>query len=298
MPFASVRILTNSACISTYNFARVTLLALLKYPQIDPVMFQIGPLKIRWYGMAYLTAFVLAYFLLGRMSKKGLLRISQDALSDLVGWLALGVVAGGRAGYWIFYHKYDPTQPEPWWEPIAIWRGGMSFHGGLTGVLLVLWIWCRHRKAPAMNVADCLALVTPIGLCLGRIANFINGELVGRESNVPWAMIFPGYTTPRHPSQIYEAILEGPALMAVVWTIKTWKSRRDGQIAASFIIAYAIFRFLVEFTREPDPQLGYIAFGWLTMGQLLSAAIGLVGILWWWWLGKSENTPLIANDPR
>lgn len=262
----------------------MTPLGLITYPQIDPVMLRIGPVKIRWYGMAYLTAFVLAYFLLGRMVKKNVLRISQDALSDLVGWLALGVVAGGRTGWWIFYHRADPAQPDPWWEPVAIWHGGMSFHGGLTGVLIVLWIWCRSRRAPALNVADCLALVTPIGLFLGRIANFINGELVGRESNVPWAMIFPGYATPRHPSQLYEAILEGPFLMGVVWAAKSWKNRRDGQIAATFVVAYAIFRFLVEFTREPDKQIGFIAFDWLTMGQLLSLAIGVAGAAWWLWL--------------
>jgi phosphatidylglycerol:prolipoprotein diacylglycerol transferase len=262
----------------------VTPLALITYPQIDPVMLRLGPLKIRWYGMAYLVAFVLAYLMLGRMVKKHILRISQEALSDLVGWLALGVVLGGRSGWWLFYHRVDPTQPEPWWEPVAIWHGGMSFHGGLTGVLIVLWIWCRLHKAPVLNVADCLSLVTPIGLFLGRIANFINGELVGRESNVPWAMIFPGYTTPRHPSQLYEAILEGPVLLGVVWWVRTWKNRRDGQIAATFIIAYAIFRFCVEFTREPDKQLGYIAFGWLTMGQILSLGIGAAGVVWWLWL--------------
>jgi phosphatidylglycerol:prolipoprotein diacylglycerol transferase len=147
------------------------------------------------------------------------------------------------------------------------------------------------NKAPVLNVADCLALVTPIGLFLGRIANFINGELVGRESHVPWAMIFPGYTEPRHPSQIYEALLEGPMLALILWTLKTWKNRRDGHIAAAFIMSYAVFRFLVEFTREPDKQLGFIAFGWLTMGQLLSAAIGLAGAIWWIWVSFAEKSP-------
>jgi phosphatidylglycerol---prolipoprotein diacylglyceryl transferase len=267
-------------------------LSLIPYPQIDPIMFEIGPLKVRWYGMAYLTGFVIAYFVLGRLVRKGVLRISKEGLSDLVGWLALGVVAGGRTGWWIFYHKVDPTSsPEPWWEPIAIWHGGMSFHGGLTGVLLVLWIWCKVNKAPVLNVADCLALVTPIGLFLGRIANFINGELVGRESHVPWAMIFPGYTEPRHPSQLYEALLEGPLLLVVLWALKTWKNRKDGHIAAAFIMCYAVFRFLVEFTREPDKQLGFIAFGWLTMGQLLSVAIGLAGLVWWVWVSFSKTSP-------
>jgi len=275
-------------------------LSLIHYPQIDPIMFQIGPLKIRWYGMAYLTGFVLAYLVLGRMVRKNVLRISNEALSDLVGWLALGVVAGGRTGWWIFYHRNMPTQHERWWEPVAIWHGGMSFHGGLAGVLIVLWIWSKYQRAPLLNVADCLALVTPIGLFLGRIANFINGELVGRATNVPWAMIFPGCAEPRHPSQIYEAILEGPVLMGVVWAVKTWKNRRDGQIAATFVIAYAVFRFLVEFTREPDSQLGYIWHGWLTMGQLLSVAIGLAGVAWWVWLRvpRRHDAPLRSAEKK
>jgi phosphatidylglycerol---prolipoprotein diacylglyceryl transferase len=267
-------------------------LCLITYPQIDPVMVQIGRLKIRWYGMAYLTGFVLAYLVLGRLLKKSVLRISQEALSDLVGWLALGVVVGGRTGWWIFYHRYDPAVSESCWEPFAIWHGGMSFHGGLTGVLIVLMIWCRIQRAPALNIADCLALVAPIGLCLGRIANFINGELVGRPTNVPWAMIFPHYSEPRHPSQIYEAILEGPILLAAVWAVKAWKNRRDGQIAAAFVTFYGLFRFLVEFTREPDKQLGYIAFGWLTMGQLLSVVMGLLGAIAWVALQfKSRRAP-------
>jgi len=269
-------------------------LSLITYPRIDPVMFQLGPIKIRWYGMAYLVGFVLAYYVLGRLVKKNVLRISRDALGDLVGWLALGVVLGGRTGWWIFYHKFDPHFPERWWEPVAIWHGGMSFHGGLSGVLLVLFIWSRINRAPTLNIADCLALVTPIGLCLGRIANFINAELVGRVSNVPWAMIFPNETQPRHPSQLYEAIMEGPMLLGVVWAMKTYKNRPDGLIAATFVVAYGIFRFLVEFTREPDPQLGYIAFGWLTMGQLLSIAIGLIGAIGWLWLRFSKQPDLAA----
>jgi phosphatidylglycerol---prolipoprotein diacylglyceryl transferase len=277
-------------------------LSLITYPRIDPVMFHIGPLKIRWYGMAYLTGFILAYWVLIRLLRRGILRLTEDALSDLLGWLALGVVVGGRSGWWIFYHKFDPTHPEPWWEPVALWHGGMSFHGGLTGVLLVLIIWCRIHKMPVLNIADCLALVTPIGLFLGRIANFINGELVGRETHVPWAMIFPNYNTPRHPSQLYEAFLEGPMLMTVLWLYRTRKSRREGQIAAMFIIFYAIFRFTVEFTREPDAQLGFIAFGWLTMGQILSLAIGVVGVAWFYYLERkgvrSDSIPVVTQLPN
>ncbi|MDP9173422.1 MAG: prolipoprotein diacylglyceryl transferase [Planctomycetota bacterium] len=259
----------------------LNVMALISYPHIDPVIFKIGPVAVRWYGMAYLTGFVLAYFVLLRLVRTRELPISADALSDLVGWLALGVVGGGRLGYWIFYHKPELGEVEPWWEPIAIWHGGMSFHGGLVGVMLVLFIWTRYKKLSFLQLADCMALVTPIGLCLGRIANFINAELVGRESSVPWAMIFPGYTRPRHPSQIYEAILEGPLLLGLVWAVRSWKNRRIGQIAASFVVFYGILRFAVEFTREPDKQLGYVEFGWLTRGQELSILIGLAGLIWW-----------------
>jgi phosphatidylglycerol:prolipoprotein diacylglycerol transferase len=285
-------------------------LGLILYPQIDPVMIHLGPVAIRWYGMAYMTGFVLAFFVLVRLARKGVLRMPAEWVSDLVGWLALGVVAGGRAGWWIFYHHHMDrvsSAPEPWWEPIAIWRGGMSFHGGFLGVLLALYLWSRGRKLSYANLADCLALVTPIGLFLGRLANFINGELYGRPTSVAWAMIFPSdpQQVPRHPSQLYEAFLEGIVLFAALWSIKAWKNRRDGQIAAAFVVLYAIFRFTVEFTREPDEQLGYIAFGWLTMGQLLSVALGLAGLIWGIWLRKGEpakvlETPIEppANPPQ
>src|SRR5579862_4069465 len=185
----------------------IPVLAYLPYPKFDPVMIHLGPFAIRWYGMAYLASFLLGYAILIKLSKRSVLRISTDSLSDLVGWLALGVVAGGRSGWWIFYHNkvLAAEHPEPWWEPFALWHGGMSFHGGLVGVILVLLIWSRVFKCSFLNLADCLALVTPIGLFLGRIANFINQELVGRISDVPWAIKFPNYDQPRHPSQIYEA---------------------------------------------------------------------------------------------
>ena len=269
-------------------------IATIPYPLINPVIFHLGPIQIRWYGVAYLAGFLLAYFVLARLAKKGVLRMPADWLGDLVAWLALGVVVGGRAGWWIFYHR-DEGGNEPWWEPFAIHHGGMSFHGGLIAVLIVLLVWSRAKKLSFLNLADGMALVTPIGLCLGRIANFINHELVGRPTKVPWAMIFPGYTQPRHPSQLYEALLEGPVLLGIVWALKSWKNRRDGQVAATFVVGYALIRFGVEFTREPDVQLGFIAFGWLTMGQLLSMVIGLAGVLWWIVLnhrprGRAGNT--------
>jgi len=266
---------------------------IIPYPHIDPDMLRIGRFAIHWYGMAYLTGFVLGYLVLIRLTRLQVMRIKAEWLGDLVGWLALGVVIGGRTGWWIFYHHHmerlHDQRVERWWEPIAVWHGGMSFHGGFLGVVLVLWIWSRIQKASFLNLTDCLALVAPIGIFLGRIANFINGELFGRESHVPWAMIFPSdpLGLPRHPSQIYEAILEGPVLLALVWLTKWLRGRRDGQIAATFVIFYAVFRFLVEFTREPDEQLGHIL-GPLTMGQLLSLAMGLAGLIWWIALLRSK----------
>ena len=260
------------------------LLATITYPQIDPVIVRVGPLAVRWYGMAYCLGFILAYLWLSRLIKLTILRITQEQLNDLLGWLVLGVVVGGRGGWWIFYH-HNIHEVEPWWEPIAIWHGGMSFHGGLIGVLAVVFIWCRSLKAPLWNVMDCLALVTPVGLFFGRLANFINAELVGRPSDVPWAMVFPHDVVARHPSQLYEAALEGPVLLGALWLCRRILKPGDGRMAALFLLFYGLFRFAVEFTREPDAQLGYIAFGWLTMGQLLSIVIAVAGVVLWFALG-------------
>lgn len=270
-------------------------LAALPFPHFDPVALRIGSLLIRWYGLAYLTGFLFAYVVLRHIMRRGMLRVSRDGLSDLIGWLALGVIAGGRAGWWIFYNRHDGA-PEPWYEPLAIWHGGMSFHGGLIGVAMMLFIWSWRKRAPFWNIADCLALVTPIGLFLGRLANFINGELVGRPSSVPWAVVFPGESISRHPSQLYEAFLEGPVLLFVLWML--WRLRRpsEGQIAALFLVCYGVFRFAVEFTRQPDEQLGFIAFGWLTMGQLLSAILAFTGVALWLILPsklQSDSTDMV-----
>jgi len=270
-------------------FSLAGVLSVLNYPEFDPVIVQIGKLQIRWYGVAYMAGFVLGYLVLRRLVRLGRLRMSQDALADLIGWLVVGVMVGGRAGWWIFYNT---TPAKTWYDPIAVWHGGMSFHGGFLGVVTVLIFFCWRRKLPFLNAADCLALVTPIGLCLGRLANFINQELVGRVSAMPWAMKFPNYAEPRHPSQLYESFLEGPVLLACLWLIDRKSRPRDGRTAAMFIILYSLIRFLVEFTREPDPQLGFIAFGWLTMGQLLSGAFALAGIVWW--LVISRTQPVVA----
>lgn len=273
------------------------LIASIPFPDVDPVIVRLGPLSVRWYGLAYLLGFLAAYFALRVLAKRNTLRVSPAAVSDFVSWAALGVVAGGRAGWWLFYHRAD-TIPEPWWEPLAIWHGGMSFHGGLIGVAIATFVWSRWYRAAFWNVADALALVAPIGLMFGRLANFINAELVGRPTHVPWGIVFPGDTLARHPSQLYEAFLEGPCLLALLWLTRLWSARRDGRAAALLLIGYAAFRFAVEFTREPDVQVGFIAFGWLTMGQALSVALGVVGVVFALGLPKHDGDRRNGTSPR
>jgi phosphatidylglycerol:prolipoprotein diacylglycerol transferase len=252
-------------------------LAVRKYPAINPVAIRLGPIALRWYGIAYVLGFLLAYIGLKRMIRRGSLRLSLEQLSQLISWLVLSVMIGGRGGWWLFYHRGDGS-PEPWYEPIAVWHGGMSFHGALIGVTAATGLWCWKNRVSFLRIADALVLVTPIGLFFGRIANFINAELVGRVTSVPWGVIFPGDVEPRHPSQLYEALLEGPLLLLILCIVHR-RARRNGFVPAAFLIGYGMVRFLVEFTREPDAQLGFIAFGWLTMGQLLSAVLVLAGIV-------------------
>lgn len=247
-------------------------------PRIDPVALRIGPLAVHWYGLAYVLGFALCYVGLRVMIARGILRLTPEDLGDFLLWSVIGVVAGGRTGWWIFYHRSAAT-PEPWYEPFAAWHGGMSFHGGLLGVAVAAGIWTHLRHASFWNVADCVALVAPMGLFFGRLANFVNAELVGRAATVPWAVVFPGDPTPRHPSQLYEAMLEGPVLLGLLWAAKALLPARDGAIASIFLCLYALFRMFAELFRQPDPQLGFIAFGWLTMGQLLSFAIMIAGVV-------------------
>ena len=257
-----------------------SILASIVFPSFDPVIVRLGPLAIRWYGLAYVSAFIAAYIGLRWMIQRGELRITADQLGDLLSWLVLGVILGGRLGWWIFYHRPPATgEQEPWYEPIAMWHGGMSFHGGLLGVTIVMITWSRIRHAPLLNLSDATALVTPIGLFFGRIANFINAELVGRPTDLPWGVIFPKDTVARHPSQLYEAMLEGPILLLILWAVRRWVRPPEGFIIALFFTLYGVFRFAVEFTREPDAQLGFIAFGWLTMGQILSLVLALAGLV-------------------
>lgn len=265
-------------------------LAAIQHPQIDPVVFDLGPLAVRWYGVAYLLGFLLAYLGLRWLIRRGDLRLTLESLADLIGWIIAGVIIGGRAGWWVFYHR--PGAIEPWYEPFAIWHGGMSFHGGLVGLVIVLFVWTRARHAPFWNIADMAALVAPIGLFFGRIANFINAELVGRPTDLPWGVVFPGDVIARHPSQLYEAALEGLLLLVILGAVCAWRRPAEGRLAALFLIGYGAFRFAVEFTRQPDEQLGFVAFGWFTMGQLLSALLVMVGaIVWWLPAGSRDEEP-------
>ena len=244
---------------------------MIVHPQFDPIAVQLGPLAIRWYGLMYLAAF-LAFFLLGRHRLRQRLYAQRSGmgigdLEDLLFFGALGVVIGGRLGYVLFYKPaYYLQNPL---EAFAVWQGGMSFHGGLLGVIVATWLYCRRRGRGFWAVMDFVAPLVPIGLAAGRLGNFINGELWGRASSLPWAMVFPqaGDTVARHPSQIYQFLGEGLLLFALLWWYSS-RPRPQGAVSGMFLIGYAVLRFAAEFAREPDAFLGTVALG-LTMGQLL-----------------------------
>lgn len=250
---------------------------MLSYPNIDPVAFSLGPVAVHWYGIMYLIGFLAAWLLLRYRCRVFELSWSKEQLADLIFYCALGVIIGGRVGYVLFYNL-----PFYWQHPVQIvriWDGGMSFHGGMLGVFLGVLIWCKRYHVAFFDATDFLAPVVPIGLAAGRIGNFINGELWGRVSDVPWAMVFPkAGPMPRHPSQIYEFLLEGVVLFIILWL---YSKRRRPTMAVSgvFLIAYGCVRLICELFRQPDPQLGFIAWGWLTMGQLLSLPMVILGII-------------------
>jgi phosphatidylglycerol:prolipoprotein diacylglycerol transferase len=248
---------------------------MIPYPSIDPVALRVGPLAVRWYGIAYLLGFLAGYGILRRTAARGRIPLTAAGVGDLLSALVGGVVLGGRLGYVLFYNlPYFIDHPL---RVVAVWEGGMSFHGGLLGVVAAAWIFSRRRSVPLLRLGDALALAVTPGLFFGRLANFVNGELYGRVSGVPWAMVFPGAgSMPRHPSQLYEALLEGPILGAIVWLVGRATRYREGRQTAAFLLAYGALRFLVEFTREPDRQLGFLL-GSLTMGQLLSLALLAAG---------------------
>jgi len=254
----------------------------LAFPEVDPVAFALGPVQVHWYGLMYLAAFAGAWWLAMQRSQRAWSPVRRQKVEDLVVYVAFGVILGGRCGYVLFYN-FDKWLADPIWL-LRIWEGGMSFHGGLLGVLIALAIFARQIRQPFLAVAFFVAPLVPVGLGLGRIGNFIGQELWGRQTEVAWGMVFPKDPEQlvRHPSQLYQALLEGLVLFAVLF----WFSRRPraaGLTSGLFLMLYGSFRFAVEFVREPDSHIGYDLLGWMTRGQLLSVpmvAAGAVLIAW------------------
>ena len=250
---------------------------MLMYPDINPVALSLGPVQVHWYGLMYLIGFLGGWWL-GRVQAARPNSGWQVAeISDLLFYVALGVVLGGRVGYILFYNL--PLFLEQPWVLFQVWQGGMSFHGGLLGVLLAMWLYGRKTGRRFFVVTDFIAPLIPLGLGAGRIGNFINGELWGKPTDLPWGMVFPFVDElARHPSMLYEAILEGPVLLAMLWFF----ARRQPPVMAvsgMFLLGYGLFRFGVEFVRLPDAHIGYLAGDWLTMGHVLTLPMILFGLL-------------------
>ena len=247
---------------------------MLPYPRIDPEIVRIGPFAVRWYGMMYVLGFASSYGLVLYQLKKRATGITKAQIDDIYFYLVLGLLVGARLGYVLFYNlHYYVDHPL---EIFVLWHGGMSFHGGAAGTFILGYWAMRRRKVSFLSAADLIAPTIPLGLFFGRIGNFINGELYGRPATAPWAMIFPnGDNVPRHPSQLYEAFLEGLVLFTILWLYKD-RRKVQGDVFAVFLIFYAVFRIFCELFREPDIQVGYF-FGFLTMGQILSLAMLALG---------------------
>ncbi len=269
----------------------MSILAEIAYPRIDPILVEFGSLKVRWYGVSYVLAFVLAWVVLRALAARGRIPIAKDRVADFLFWGVLGVFLGGRIGYVLFY--MIPGGEFAWGKIHRVWDGGMSFHGGLSGVIIAYALYVRRLRLPFRDLADGLALATTPGLFLVRFANFINAELVGTVTNVPWAMRFPDYTQGpenwerlgrpmlpdlRHPSQIYQGLGEGILLFLVLRWLMIGRGVGGGRIAGGFLVGYGIVRFALETLREPDQQLGRYAQG-LTQGQVLCAVMIALGIV-------------------
>ena len=275
---------------------------MIAYPRIDPVALALGPVKIHWYGLMYLFGFA-AGWALGRVRARDPRRGWSGAqVDDLLFYIALGIILGGRLGYVVFY-DFARFLGDPL-AIIKIWQGGMSFHGGLIGVILAMIWYARVRGRPFFEVADFVAPLAPPGIAFGRIGNFINGQLWGAPSDVPWAMVFPDARAggvPRHPSQLYESLLEGVVLFVVVW-VYSRHPRPTMAVSGVFLAGYGIARFLVEFVRVPDAHIGYLAFGWVTMGQVLSTPMIVLGALFVWLAYRSASAvrapPAPGNGPE
>ena len=256
-----------------------------EYPIIDPVAVAIGPVKVHWYGLTYLAGLGLAWWLMLVRSRDDSTWTSEQ-IADLIFYATLGIVVGGRLGYMLFYGFSDLIE-----NPLAlfkIWTGGMSFHGGLLGVIAALFLFARKQGKHPMDVTDFVCPVVPIGLGLGRIGNFINTELPGRETDVPWALIYPGEAVARHPSSLYQALLEGPVLLGLLWWYSS-SPRATMATSGMFLTGYGSLRLFSELFRSPDPHLMFIAFGLLTMGQLLSLPMILLGVAFLWHARRIER---------
>ncbi len=249
------------------------------YQNLDPIAFTLGPLTVRWYGLAYVAGFALAAFIIYRVARRWRLGMSEDNLLTLMVCAIVGVVIGGRLGYVLFYGDgYYLAHPL---EILAFSQGGMSFHGGLVGLLIGGAVAARLTHIPYLTLADLGAVAAPIGLFFGRCANFVNGELWGAPTDWPIGVVFGGAAgmMPRHPSQLYEALLEGLVIFCVLFALsRKVPPRPRGTFVGAFLLLYGVFRFLIEFVREPDVQLGYLWGGWLTMGQVLSAPLVIAGV--------------------
>lgn len=251
---------------------------MIAYPAIDPVAISVGPLAVHWYGIMYLIGFAGAYWLGMHRAKQSNGLWTPEMVSDMIFYGAIGVILGGRIGYILFY-QFPVFVKDPM-IMLRIWDGGMSFHGGLIGVILAMTWFARRYHKHLIDVTDFAAPFVPIGLGAGRIGNFINGELWGKPTDLPWAMIFPKdpLHLARHPSQLYQFALEGVALFCILWFFSK-KSKPRYCVSGMFLLFYGIFRILAEFVREPDPQIGYLAFGWVTEGQVLSLPMVVIGIM-------------------
>jgi len=255
----------------------------LSFPDIDPILVEFGVFAVRWYSLAYIAGILLGWLYITKLDRVaagyGMATLGKKTLDDVVTWVVIGIILGGRLGYVLFYqpeyYLHNPMQA------LKIWQGGMSFHGGFLGVLIATYLFCKKHQLGFFKLMDLFACAAPIGLFFGRIANFINGELYGNITNVPWAFVFPdGGPLPRHPSQLYEAALEGLVLFAIMARLayKYHALRFSGLLSGAFLLGYGLSRIMVEFVREPDEQLGYLLGEWFTMGMLLSLPMVFCGI--------------------
>jgi phosphatidylglycerol---prolipoprotein diacylglyceryl transferase len=271
---------------------------MLTHPHFDPVVFSLGPLAVRWYGLMYVAGFI-AFLVLGKWRARNGPDRGMDAkdVDDMLLYGVLGVILGGRLGYVFFYKPgYYLSNPV---EILQVWSGGMSFHGGFLGVLVAVWLFCRLRHKSWLATMDFVAPLVPLGLAAGRLGNFINGELPGRPTTLPWGMWFPQVDPSplaRHPSQLYQFALEGVALFVILWLYSA-KPRPTGAVSGAFLVGYGVFRFIAEFGRQPDDFLGLLKFG-LSMGQWLSLPMVLIGVVMMGWAYRRGSGPVSVDSRR